>query len=150
METTTDREVMEKIQGEANAVHHSIRATIDYGSKHIDNKLPLLDVKSWIGKNKDGVIKVMHEHYMKDVSTRSLIHYNSAHPTNVKTNILVNEASRILRNCSKEMKWTDVVPHLNYFIKRMQFSGYPEDIRHTVIKRAIDKHDNAMQSREGH
>ena len=140
---------MEKIQREANSISTSIRATADYGSKYRDGKLPLLDVKSWIGRNKDGVIKIMHEHYMKDVSTRSLIHFNSAHPTNVKTNILVNEASRILRNCSKEMEWTDVVPHLNYFVKRMQFSGYPQDIRHTVIKRAIDKYDNTMQGREG-
>ena len=103
-EATTDREVMEKIQREANSISTSIRATADYGSKYRDGKLPLLDVKSWIGRNKDGVIKIMHEHYMKDVSTRSLIHFNSAHPTNVKTNIVVNEASRILQNCSKEMK----------------------------------------------
>ena len=65
-------------------------------------------MKSWIGRNKDGVIKIMHGHYMKDVSTQSLIHFNSAHPTNVKTNILVNEAKHNQKRMMKMkriMKW---------------------------------------------
>ena len=91
----------------------------------------------------------MHEHYMKDVATRSLINFNSAHPMNVKINIFVNEATRILRNCSREMKWTDIVPHLNYFIKRMQFSGYPQQVRYKVMKKAIDKYDDTMTRTNG-
>ena len=146
MNNTNDKSVMEKIQKEANAVHPSIVTTIDYGSNYEDNKLPVLDLKTWIGRNKDGMTKIMNEHYIKDVSTRNLINFNSAHPMNTKINILVNEASRILRNCSREMAWEDVVPHLNYFVQRMQFSGYPEETRYKVIKKAIDKYEKEIEA----
>ena len=140
---------MEKVQREANAVHPSIRTTIAYGSKYNDKKLPMLDLNIWIGENKDGTTKIMHEHYIKDVATRSLINYNSAHPIKVKINILVNEVRRILRNCSNEMEWQHIVPHLNYFVQRMQFSGYPREVRYKVMKKAIDKYDEDMQMNEG-
>ena len=81
------------------------------------------------------------------MSTRSLIHNSSVHPENVKINVLVNEASRILRNCSDELEWKGVVPHLNYFTKRMQYSGYPKETRYKVMKKAIDKHDEEMEKR---
>ena len=53
---------------------------------------------------------------------------------------------RILRNCSREMAWEDVVPHLNYFVQRMQFSGYPEETRYKVIKKAIDKYEKEIEA----
>ena len=65
----------------------------------------------------------------------------------MKTSVLVNEASRILRNCSNELEWEDKVPHLNYFAKRMQYSGYPKETRYKVMKRAIDKYDEETSSR---
>jgi len=142
-----DETIMKKVQLEANAIHPSIKTTIDYCSNYEDRKLPMLDLKIWIGKNKDGQLKIMHEHYIKDVTTRSLIHYTSSHPPNTKMNVMVNEARRILRNCSTELEWIETVSHLNYFVKRMQFSGYPKDIRYKVIKRAIDKYDKEEKRR---
>ena len=136
-----DKKVMEKVQEIANSIHWSIKTTIDYRSKHADSKLPMLDIKTWIGPNKDGVPKLMHEHYVKNVSTRGLMNSSSAHPTSMKRNVLVNEASRILRNCSSELEWEQVVPHLSYFARRMQYSGYPVEERYKVIKRAIDKYE---------
>ena len=133
-----DKGVMTIIQSEANSIHPSIKTTIDFGSKYADGKLPMLDVKLWIGKNKNGEYKLFHEHYMKDVSSRSLIHAVSAHPEDMKKNILINEVHRILRNCSSELEWEDIVPHLNYFVKRMIFSGYDTCMRYKVMKKAID------------
>ena len=65
----------------------------------------------------------------------------SAHPDSMKRNVLVNEASRILRNCSKELNWEQVVPHLDYFVKRMQYSGYTVEERYKVVKKAIYKYE---------
>jgi hypothetical protein len=101
----------------------------------------------WIGRNKDNIYKVMHDHYMKPVATRSLIHSDSAHPDNVKMNILVNEARRILRNCSPELDWTDTAAHLNYFVQRMQYSGYDKEARYKVMKKAINKHKAEKENR---
>ena len=117
-------------------------------SKYADLKLPMLDIKTWIAPNRDGVPKVMHEHYVKDVSTRGLMNSNSAHPNSMKRNVLVNEALRILRNCSSELEWEQVVPHLNYFVRRMQYSGYPIEERYKVIKKAIDKYEEKENNRE--
>ena len=66
----------------------------------------------------------------------------------VKVNVMVNEARRILRNCSPEMEWSATVQHLNYFVKRMQFSGYPKEVRYRVMKRAIGKYEEEEQKRE--
>ena len=107
----------------------------------------MLDVKIWITKNRDGIAKIVHEHYVKDVSSRSLIHYTSAHSTNVKINVMTNEAKRIIRNCSTELEWKDTARHLSYFVKRMQFSGYPKEIRYRVMKKAIDVHKHNTNER---
>ena len=60
-----DEEAMKLIQTEANSIHPSIQTTIDYKSNYNDKKLPMLDLKIWTAPNKDGVTKVMHEHYIK-------------------------------------------------------------------------------------
>ena len=69
-----DEGVMTIIQNEANSIHPSIKTTIDFRSNYADDKLPMLDIKLWIGKNKNGEYKLFHEHYTKEVSSRSLIH----------------------------------------------------------------------------
>ena len=43
--TAYDARTMKLLQTIANTVHHSIRMTIDYPSKHADAKVPMLDVK---------------------------------------------------------------------------------------------------------
>ena len=96
-DTPLDQFVMEKVKVIANTIHPSTRATCDYGSKYEDNKLPTLDTKLWIGESATtGGMKIIHEHYMKDVSSRHVINYRSAHPEDMKINVLVNEALRIM------------------------------------------------------
>ena len=132
-----DKLLMEKVRETANKIHNNIKATCDYGSNYMDGKLPVLDVKLWIGEGNDGTLKILHEHYMKDVSSRHLLNYTSAHPETMKLNVLVNEALRIMRNCSKHLDGQVVKDHLQYFVKRMQFSGYPHEYRYEVITRAF-------------
>ena len=129
-DTPLDQFVMEKVKAIANTIHLSTRATSDYGSKYDDNKLPTLDTKLWIGESATtGGMKIIHEHYMKDVSSRHVINYRSAHPEDMKINVLVNEALRIMRNCSEHLPAEETNKHLQYLMNRMQYSGYSETYR---------------------
>ena len=143
-----DKVVMEKVKEIANTIHGNIRATCDYGSNYADGKLPVLDVKIWIGESAANGTKIMYEHYMKDVSSRRLLDYRSAHPETMKMNVLVNEAMRIMKNCTKYLPREELTKHLQYFANRMQYSGYPQEYRHEVLSRAI-RRDEQWRMRRG-
>ena len=143
-----DRDVMEKVRAIANTIHPKTKATCDYGSNYEDGKLPMLDIKIWIGESTSGESKIMYEHYMKDVSSRHVINYRSAHPEDMKVNVLVNEALRILRNCSEHLPDEVKTNHLQYLVNRMQYSGYPQSYRYEVMARAFRIH-NADVDRRG-
>ena len=70
----------------ANKIHTSIRVTGDIPSRYDDNRLPILDLKVWIGEIVTNTHKVITSHYMKDVSTRAVINERSSHPQNMKMN----------------------------------------------------------------
>ena len=133
-EEPKDKVVMERVKELANTIHSNIKATCDYGSNYEDGKLPVLDLKIWIGESEENERKIIYEHYMKDVSSRHLLNYRSAHPETMKMNVLVNEATRILKNCSKHLPREAVNKHLQYFVKRMQYSGYPQEHRYEVLQ----------------
>ena len=137
-EATTLEVIMEK----ANSIHPSIKVTGDIPSRYDDNRLPILDLKVWIGEAEPNVYKVMTSHYMKDVSTRAVINEKSSHPKSMKKNVLINEALRILRNCSEFLEWEETAGHLSYFMKRLQFSGYDQDFRHQVMKTALKRYQD--------
>ena len=139
-----DKQIMERVRAKANTIHENIKATCDYGSNYNDGKLPMLDIKIWIGESTDGRTRVLHEHFMKDVSSRYLLSYRSAHPESMKINVLVNEALRIMRNCSKFLKEEVVRGHLQYFVNRMQYSGYPVEYRYEVLTRAFKIREQQM------
>ena len=86
-EDTADEQVIRRISQIADTIDPAIKSTYDCGSKYADNRLPLLDLKTWIGKGQDESWKLMHTHYMKDVSSRYLIHARSGHPSSMKMNV---------------------------------------------------------------
>jgi hypothetical protein len=57
----------------ANTVHPSIKVTGDKPSNYSDSWLPILDLKVWMDKVETSIFKIVTSHYMKDVSTRSVI-----------------------------------------------------------------------------
>ena len=144
-EAATLRTIIEK----ANSIHPSIRVTGDIPSKYQDDRLPILDLKVWIGEAEQDVYKVITSHYMKEVSSRAVINEKSSHPRNMKKNVLVNEALRILRNSSKFLKWEETAEHLSYLMKRLQFSGYDQRFRHEVMKAAFKKYDTNKEAVTG-
>ena len=83
---------------------------------------------------------------MKDVSSRFLIHARSGHPSNMKTNVLINEGLRILRNCNIHLGWEEARKHLQYFVRRMQYSGYDQYMRAKVIFKVLNRYDKKVKS----
>ena len=144
-EDTTDKEVVQKISEIADTIDPCIRTTYDYCSNYADGRVPMLDLKIWIGKDDNNEWKILHTHYMKDVSSRFLIHARSSHPSNMKTNVLVNEGLRILRNCNIHLGWEEARKHLQYFVQRMQYSGYSQEMRAKVINRVMKKYDEKVE-----
>ena len=122
---------MEKVRQIGNNIHPSIQLEVDYPSKHNDNKMPILDLKVWVENN-----KVKHEFYQKSVSSKSMIHQRAALPLDKKRTIITQEILRVMTRCSPELEWEKVVPHLDYTMKRLQYSGCNKRFRCEVLKGA--------------
>ena len=114
--------------------------TGDIPSNYNDKRLPILDLKVWIGEVKPNIFKIITAHYIKDVSTRAVINNRSSHPLRMKKNVMINEVMRILRNCNEYCPWDEVAHHISYFMKRLQFSGYDQVFRYETVRIAIKKH----------
>ena len=138
---------MERVKKIADSVDDNLKVTTDCTENHVDGKLPILDLKVWIGKNEEGVCKILYTHYMKEVASRAVIHFRSSHSPEMKKNVMVNEVIRIIRNCSDELPWEEKVEHITYLAKRMQFSEYPEEVRCKVMMEAIKKYDKLKRTK---
>ena len=143
----SDERTMKLIQAIANSIHPSIRVTIDYPSKNEDNKVPMLDLKMWITEINGG-IRIVYEHYEKDMATKMLIHAKSAIPLKVKRTVLTQEMLRILLHCSRNIPWETVRDHLSNFTRKMQYSGYEQAFRYDVAKSAINAYQTMMENEE--
>ena len=139
-----DQRTMELIQKIGDSIHSSIRLEIDYPSKYDDKKLPILDLKVWI-EEKEGKRTIMYEHYMKEVSSKAVIHIRSAMSTNMKRTILTQEMVRIMLHCSTNLPYEIKVKHLNEFILRMQYSGYNKEFRYDVTNSAMKAYASILE-----
>ena len=119
-----------------NSIHESIQLETDCPENHEDKKLPILDLKVWLKQRNDRKF-IMHEYYMKPVSSIALIDARSTLPWKSKRTILVQQAIRILRNCSEDLPWEIKKKHLNHMMKRMQYSGYNQKFRYEVLNSAL-------------
>ena len=148
----TDQEIEEDqrtftiIKQIGESIHKSILLETDYPSKHADDKLPILDLKVWVHRDEtSGSYSIIHEHYIKDVSTRFLTHAQSAVSWKDKRTIITQMGLRVLLNCSPQLPKQRVTEHLTYFSKRMQASGYDKRFRYEVIKSVINGYDNIKE-----
>ena len=83
---------MAKMKEIADGIDPCLKVSTDYSSNHSDKKTPILDLKVWIGKNTHNTTLILHSHYMKEVSSRMVMHENSSHSMRMKfNNVLVNE-----------------------------------------------------------
>ena len=145
-EQADDIRTMSILKQVGDSIHASIQLETDCPSNNADGKVPILDLKLWV--NGDGLI--MHEHYMKPVSSRFTVHAKSAISQSAKRQILTQDALRILLNCSKSMLWRDKVVHLEKYTERLQYSGYDAKMRYEIIDSAVKAYRSIEQAeREG-
>lgn len=141
------RRVMATMESLANETHSSLSVTVDCGYNHLNRqgRLPILDVEVWIGEGSSGSKKILHSHYMKDVSSRLVMEMRSAHGENTKRNVMMNELCRIMKNCSVYLEWSEVAKKVSYFVSRMAYCGYDERFRYDVVKLAVGRHKRRLE-----
>lgn len=148
-----DNRCMQLFQSIGNSIHPSIRLEVDCPSRHVDGKIPILDLKLWIERRRrvgdDGQDRdmqfVLHEFYYKDVASSSVINARSALPWSWKRTILTQEVLRILLNCSRELPWEVVVAHVNHMMLRLQYSGYDQKFRKEVVRSALAAYNRLVE-----
>ena len=130
------------VQEMGNDIHTSIQLTKDVPSANEDSKVPILDLKCWTSQmtTEEGAAKyqILHEFYMKEVSSKSLIHREAALAIQSKRTILTQECLRVLKNCHEGVGWERISSHLSFFMARMQASGYDKEFRLQVLKSALN------------
>ena len=130
------KEGVKVIKRIGNSVHESIVLEADFPDNNSDKKLPSLDLKVWL-KERNNRKFIMHEFYMKAVSSIAVVNARSSLPWKMKRTILVQQTIRILRNCSEDLPWEVKEKHLNHMMKRLQYSGYNQRFRYEVLTSAL-------------
>ena len=136
------------IRDVGNEIHRSIQLTRDVPSHHADRKVPILDLRCWkeelvVDGNEKHVL--LHEFYMKEVSSKNVISRDAALAMSSKRTILTQESLRVILNCHKLVGWEKVTEHLNFFMARMQAGGYDKEFRFQVLKSAIDAFESKKE-----
>ena len=124
----------------ANTVSSFIKLTTDYPSKHPSGYMPLLDIQAKVNERN----QVEYKFYSKPMSSQFVILANSAMPTKIKRNCLVQEAIRRLRNTKRELNWSLKAEILSEFCNKMMISGYSEKFRFEVIQAAVRGYEKQL------
>ena len=135
-----DKRTMEVVKQVANSIHASIQMEIDVASNHEDNKLPSLDLKIWVEQS-NGVTRILHEYYAKDVSSNAVVYAVSALSWRMKRSVLTQEVLRVLLNCSEHVPWAVKASHASKMVLRMQYCGYSLKFRYEVVTSALNAYD---------
>ena len=123
-----------------NSVHPSIQLKIDVPSNYEDGKIPILNLKMWIGEvqsNAGEERKIVYEHYIKEIASKLVIERESAMAMSAKRTILTQMCLRAMLNCSPYLGEETRKKHVEFFMRRMQASGYNEKVRLEVLKSAV-------------
>ena len=135
-----DLRTFKVIQSIGNSIHPSIQVEIDVPSNYPDKKVPILDLKVWIedvetenGKER----KILHQHYMKPMANKFVIRSDAAMAMKNKRTILTQMCLRVLLNNSEYLKEEEKKRTVEFFMKRLQASGYSEEFRYEILKSAV-------------
>ena len=127
-----DENTLYILQQIANDVDNMISFTYDVPSKHIDGKMPILDVK--VNVDNEGIL--YHEFYEKSTKNDFVISAESAINWQSKRTILTQEALRRMRNTSIKLGVEVQNKHLEDFMIKLKKSGYSEKFRAEIIESA--------------
>ena len=139
-----DKRTMEVISQIANSIHPNIQVEIDVPSNYRDNKMPILDLKVWLEKvatNQGEKMKILHKHYIKPMANKYVINKKAAMSSRCKRTILTQMCLRVLLNNSEYLKKEEKKETVEFFLMRMQASGYDERDRYEVLKSAINAYN---------
>ena len=91
---------------------------------------------------------ILHEHYVKAVSSKTVIHRNSAMSLSSKRTILTQQCLRIMLNCNTRIGWEKISEYLSFYMARMQVSGYDHSLRLEIVKPAIGVYNKMKEADE--
>ena len=92
----------------ANDVQEGIEMEEDFPSKNENGRMPILDMSVWADKD-DGYI--LYSHYEKPMSSKLVMHAESAQSSSCKRSVHTQEVMRRLLNSSVRLDWdTEVAP----------------------------------------
>ena len=78
----------------------------------------------------------LYSYYEKEMSSKFVLHKESAISRGSKINILVNELLKVMRNTSLRVQQQEKDKHVQHFLNKMQLSGYDQEDRVQVYKKA--------------
>ena len=90
--------------------------------------------------------KVWHEHYEKTVSTRKVLHSQSALAWGSKRSVVVSECVRRLRNCSVDLPWKQKANFLSDYMGRLKQAGYTENFRTSSLNQAMARYNGMLKA----
>ena len=83
---------------------------------------------------------------MKPIASKHVISKTSALSEETKMNILVADLVRIMRNVSPLCCSTERTDYVQHFVKRLQFSGYPQKDRIEIYQKASQKYKRIVDN----
>ena len=90
------------------------------------------------------------EYYKKPMTSKVVIHRESAMPWNVKRSILVSEVFRRLYNCDTLVNWEDRTKVVNELVTKMSRSGYKSTDIKCFVKGGVNRYEKLLaRAREG-
>eukprot|EP00794_Sanderia_malayensis_P015094 gene15094-16650_t len=143
-----DKRKMEVIKRVGNSIHTSIQLEVDCPSNHDDGKMPFLDLKLYlidVGVTK----KIVHEFYVKAVSTKAMVNADSALAMRQKRTVLTHEVLRVLLNCSIYIPWEEIAQYGSSMVLQMQLSGFSKKFRFEIVTSALKVYDEIHRKVEG-
>ena len=148
IENGEEHETVRRLHDIANNIVEDIVMTVDLPENFEDKKLPILDMKVWLGEE-DG--RIYYQHFEKPTSSKLVISSRSAHSGTCKRSVHINELVRRMSNTSQRLDWTEhVAPVLTEYMRRMMAAGYKENYRKNILQNAISIFNIKLQkSNEG-
>jgi hypothetical protein len=99
----------------ASSIYKFLKFTVDIPEHHVDNCVPVLDVKVWREEEES----VVHSFYEKPMVSDKVIMENSAQPSHMKMAMLSQEVVRRMKNVPRECSVNERVEVLNCFMVKM-------------------------------
>ena len=111
--------------------------TVEFPSEKTDKKLPVLDLKMWIGErvSSQGVkySQVDYEFYEKEMVTPRVLNSESALSDRIKRQTLANEIIRIRKNTCENEREKLKSEQMIKFAWKLYLSGYNNKSRREIL-----------------